>query len=318
MGNARLPCKTTFAATIVLLLNAAPAGALTRTWVSGEGNDANPCTRQAPCRTFTEALSKTAINGEITCLNEGGFGSVTINKSVTIDCSDTQAKILGFISINITAPAAEDPLATVRLHGLRINGTGSCGPRCGGRSGVAGISVAFGNTRPVKLFVENVFVHGFHDAGINFAAPGDLVVRNSSVVDNHIGIMADTQAGRSGRVHVTLENVNASLNDIGVFFDRNTSGVVKNSTASNNAVNGFQVFPQNQVTDKSMNIMDSTANNNKQFGVVAGPGGIIRLFNVTVYDNGASQLELSGGQILSNGKNHIGTPTAAPGAVADQ
>jgi hypothetical protein len=57
----------------------------TRTWVSGVGDDANPCSRTAPCKTFAGAISKTAPCGEISVLDPGGFGAVTITKSITIN-----------------------------------------------------------------------------------------------------------------------------------------------------------------------------------------------------------------------------------------
>src|SRR5687768_10234879 len=66
----------------------------TRTWVSGVGDDVNPCSRTAPCKTFAGAISKTATNGEINCLDPAGYGAVTITKSITIDCEDTQGSIL--------------------------------------------------------------------------------------------------------------------------------------------------------------------------------------------------------------------------------
>src|SRR5881392_1320633 len=77
------------------LLTAATASAqATRTWVSGVGDDANPCSRTAPCKTFAGAISKTAANGEINCLDSGGFGAVTITKSLIIDCTGTLGGIL--------------------------------------------------------------------------------------------------------------------------------------------------------------------------------------------------------------------------------
>src|ERR1700745_2070317 len=76
-------------------LTLAPAQAqATRTWVSGVGDDANPCSRTAPCKTFAGAISKTADSGEIDCLDPGGFGAVTITKSVTIDCGGTFGSVL--------------------------------------------------------------------------------------------------------------------------------------------------------------------------------------------------------------------------------
>ena len=95
---------TLFATSFVLLMQAAPAQAqASRTWVSGVGDDANPCSRTAPCKTFAGAISKTALNGEINCLDPGGFGAVTITKSITIDCHEIFASILnaGTNGINI-------------------------------------------------------------------------------------------------------------------------------------------------------------------------------------------------------------------------
>src|SRR4029078_7089446 len=66
----------------------------TRTWVSGVGDDANPCSRTAPCKTFAGAISKTAAGGEINCLDPAGFGAVTITKSISIDCHHTLGEIL--------------------------------------------------------------------------------------------------------------------------------------------------------------------------------------------------------------------------------
>src|SRR5947209_16065855 len=66
----------------------------TRTWVSGVGDDANPCSRTAPCKTFAGAISKTASFGEINCIDPGGFGAVTITKSISIICDYTEAGVL--------------------------------------------------------------------------------------------------------------------------------------------------------------------------------------------------------------------------------
>src|SRR5258708_18152437 len=81
----------------------------TRTWVSGVGDDANPCSRTAPCNTFAGAISKTAIDCEIDCLDPGGFGTVTITKAITIDCSGTSgsALVAGTNGININAAATD-------------------------------------------------------------------------------------------------------------------------------------------------------------------------------------------------------------------
>src|SRR5258708_39681540 len=105
-------------------LYAAPANAqATRTWVSGVGDDANPCSRTAPCKTFAGAISKTAPFGEIDCLDPGGFGAVTITKSITLDCSGTFGSALVSGTNGIIINAAGTDLVTIR--GLDIEGLGT-------------------------------------------------------------------------------------------------------------------------------------------------------------------------------------------------
>ena len=113
-----------FTSLFVLALSAAPAHAqATRTWVSGVGDDANPCSRTAPCKTFAGAISKTAAGGEINCLDPGGFGAVTVIKSMTISCEAGTAGVLVSGSNGIVfAGAATDYLF---LKGLDIEGFGT-------------------------------------------------------------------------------------------------------------------------------------------------------------------------------------------------
>src|SRR5262245_33103226 len=84
----------------------------TRAWVSGVGDDFNPCSRTAPCKTFAGAISKTAVNGEINCLDPAGYGSVTITKSITLDCLYTHGSLLaaGTTGIIINITSATDTL----------------------------------------------------------------------------------------------------------------------------------------------------------------------------------------------------------------
>src|SRR5207244_7083968 len=109
----------------------APAQAqATRTWVSGVGDDVNPCSRTAPCKTFAGAISKTAAGGEISCLDPGGFGTVTITKSIVIDCDYTEGGVLGAgtngINVNDSTTATPGTIV-VYLRGLDIEGTGPSG-----------------------------------------------------------------------------------------------------------------------------------------------------------------------------------------------
>jgi hypothetical protein len=92
MKNLLLSIST---ALVFLLLQIIPGHAqATRTWVSGVGDGANPCSRTAPCKTFAGAISKTAASGEINCLDPGGFGAVTITKAITISCESVEAGVL--------------------------------------------------------------------------------------------------------------------------------------------------------------------------------------------------------------------------------
>src|SRR5947199_7476931 len=103
----RIALWALIAGLFVPLIASQPAHAqATRTWVSGVGDDANPCSRTAPCKTFPGAISKTAVGGEIDCLDPGGFGTLSITKSITIDCTGTFGSILasGVNGININTP----------------------------------------------------------------------------------------------------------------------------------------------------------------------------------------------------------------------
>ena len=123
----------------------------TRTWVSGVGDDANPCSRTAPCKTFQGAISKTAAHGEMSVLDPGGYGPVTITKSITLSGSGTLASIVATgTGITITAGAND----VVVVHNIQINGIGA--------STGAGIRLASPGTQVV---LENVVVQGF-DRGI--------------------------------------------------------------------------------------------------------------------------------------------------------
>ena len=93
----------------------------TRTWVSGVGDDANPCSRTAPCKTFAGAISKTASGGEINVIDAGGYGAVTITKSITIDGGGSMAFILSSGTNGIIINHAD---AVVTIRRITINGAG--------------------------------------------------------------------------------------------------------------------------------------------------------------------------------------------------
>src|SRR5271166_3603993 len=99
----------------------------TRTWISGVGDDANPCSRTAPCKTFAGAISKTSAGGEIDALDPGGFGALTITKSITLDGGGGQvASILVSGTNGLTIAAASNDVVTLRnlrIQGLLGNGS---------------------------------------------------------------------------------------------------------------------------------------------------------------------------------------------------
>src|SRR5438445_4339112 len=99
---------------IVLLGPTLLSAQATRTWVSGVGDDANPCSRTAPCKTFAGAISKTAAGGEIDALDPGGFGAVTITKAITIDGGGSLASVLVSGTNGIVVSAGASDVVTIR------------------------------------------------------------------------------------------------------------------------------------------------------------------------------------------------------------
>ena len=197
--------RTTLAFVACLSLGSSLAFAqATRTWVSGVGDDTNPCSRTAPCKTFAGAISKTASGGEIDALDPGGYGGVTVTKPITITGVGTHASILASatngIIINITAPGAVADVVTLR--NIQINGAGVT-------LGINGIRVL--NATSVVLDEVNVFGFGtngvisegtskvyatggvFSNNAIALHSIGTSImsVENSSVVANNIAVQPD-------------------------------------------------------------------------------------------------------------------------------
>jgi hypothetical protein len=217
-------------------LASAPALAqATRIWASGVGDDANPCSRTAPCKTFAGAISKTAVNGEINCLDPAGYGAVTIVKSITIDCTGTFGSILASgasfgVGINITDAA--DSLKTVRLRGLSINGTGF-----GSQSGIHGVSIL----AAMAVYIEDVVISDFTQNGIRDARStrGRFYVRNSVIRNNRgVGILA--AATGSGTGLNSIDNVHSINNNFGVAVGAGNNVKIIRSVFSGNSTAGIE------------------------------------------------------------------------------
>ena len=176
----------------------------TRTWVSGVGDDANPCSRTAPCKTFAGAISKTAAGGEIDALDPGGFGALTITKAITIDGGGGQVAsvlVAGTNGIVVSAPAN----ATVTLRNLRINGL--AGTPNGGLNGVQFLA---GGT----LHVEHCTIFGFTQNGININVNSPSAVNvfvTDAVISNSVGGLAARNAG-AGNLFVSVQRTTFAQN----------------------------------------------------------------------------------------------------------
>ncbi|MDB5679269.1 hypothetical protein [Sphingomonas bacterium] len=190
----------TLMAAMVAMFVASPAMAqATRTWVSGVGDDANPCSRTAPCKTFAGAISKTASPGEIDCLDPGGFGTLTITKSITIDCTGTFGSVLasGTIGFNINDSTSATPgTARVVLKGLSINGAGTT-------LGTTGVRVVSAR----DVVIVNSIIQNFSNAGIevNGTTQISVTVDGSSIVNATRGVNVISTGGNgAARVYNTL------------------------------------------------------------------------------------------------------------------
>jgi hypothetical protein len=155
----------------------------TRTWVSGVGDDANPCSRTAPCKTFAGAISKTAAGGEISVLDPGGFGGVTITKSITINGEGTLAGILvgaGTTGVIVNAAATD----VVTLRNISIHGVGAAN----------GIRFLAGLT----LIVDNVDISGIGTTGIDVESStpnAKVVISNTTIRGGTNGIQVTSPGG---------------------------------------------------------------------------------------------------------------------------
>ena len=164
----------------------------TRTWVSGVGDDANPCSRTAPCKTLAGAISKTATGGEINILDPGGFGAVTVTKSITIDGGGIIGSILSSATNGIIVNA---PNSLVTIRNFSINGAGTT-------LGINGIRVI----AVKKLAVENCILTNFSASGIdiNTTTGADVAVSNVTIHNANIGVSIAGGGGSTGTTGFTV------------------------------------------------------------------------------------------------------------------
>jgi hypothetical protein len=221
---------STFAALLLVGLWSGVAQAqASRTWVSGVGDDANPCSRTAPCKTFAGAISKTAAGGEIDALDPAGFGAVTITKAITIDGGGGQvASVLAASANGFNVNAG--PTDAVILRNLRINGFSG--------AGLNGVQYNSGGA----LHIENCDIFGFSQNGILVAttqANATLFVNDTFLQDNGNGVEI---APTGGNVRSVLNRVRANGNSgFGFYNNPSGAGAGTSITDSSAVVNGTGV-----------------------------------------------------------------------------
>lgn len=285
---------------------AAPASAqATRTWVSGVGDDANPCSRTAPCKTFAGAISKTATGGEINCIDPGGFGAVTITKSLSILCDTVEAGVLvsGTNAIIVNAPNG-----TVILSGLDIDGVGT---------GLNGIRFIAGSA----LILDNIKIRNFTGYGIDFE-PGtsgtsaQLVLKNSILSNN--GSTSTTTSGGTlikpaATVSAAVTIIDSLLaNNLNVGFRLETAGSptaittsIANTTVSNSG-SGILVRALAGNGTIDLTVDSSLIVQNTGYGLITnGAGATMRVGNSTIAANGTGVLILNGAAVTSFGDNRL-------------
>jgi hypothetical protein len=280
----------------------------TRTWVSGVGDDVNPCSRTAPCKTFAGAISKTAAQGQINVLDPGAFGGVTITKSITIDASGHFA---GVLATSGTSGVIINALSTdvVILRGLTIDGAGSGGHGIRFLAGAA-------------LHVENCVINNFAQKGIDiepstgmFLYIKDTIVRNNTAggVANGGGILLKPSG--VGSIRAELDNVRSERNVYGLRTETNTETVVKNSVFAGNVGVGINAISATN-GNVQINLENTVVSNNTLDGVTAsGANSRVRLSNTMVTNNTGTGINpLLGALVQSWGNNRIFGTT--PGAFS--
>src|SRR5688500_2634556 len=218
--------KALVVVSFILAISSVAQAQATRTWVSGVGDDVNPCSRTAPCKTFAGAISKTAAGGEISVLDPGSFGALTITKSITVDGNGQLSAVLASLVNGITVNAGASDKVVIR--NLSINGVGN---------GLSGIRYLAG----AELHVENLSISGFTTRGIDvsLAASGKLFVKDTNIINAGTGIRVTTTAGQvlTHLDNVRIEGMSANgFEGAGAVSNVTT---IRNSVLTGNAQNGI-------------------------------------------------------------------------------
>jgi hypothetical protein len=240
----------------------------TRTWVSGVGDDVNPCSRTAPCKTFAGAVSKTAAGGEIDVLDPGGFGGVTITKALTIDGNGTMASDLasGTNGVTINVGNSND---VVTIRNISFNGATS-GSSTGGLNAIRLVSSS--GFAPKALHVENCQIFGFNrgislenSLGLTRVFVDNVVIRN--IVNEGIAVVPTG----GGTINLQVGNSSIKQCATGISINNNSVASVWTSVLAGD-VTGVSV-----ANGTRLNLSDSLVTFSNSAGISVAVGAAVLL-----------------------------------------
>lgn len=250
----------------------------TRTWVSGVGDDANPCSRTAPCKTFAGAISKTANGGEISVLDPGGFGAVTITKGITINGTGTLAGILAAQVNGVIVNATGND--TIILRDISINGA---------TNGLNGIRFLAGKT----LMVDHCWIYGFTQNGIDVAVGGVSNLKVINTVFENIGQDGMHLNSTGGVVNAMINNTEImNCGGDGIEAAANVRAGVSNSRIFLDG-NGIRTTGANSLFN-----LDDLFISQVNFALQASSTSAIRISDSTIAQN-STGISQNGGTIES-------------------
>lgn len=264
--------------TIFVFTLAVAVQAQQRVFVSGLGDDSNPCTRTSPCRNFQRGHDVVASGGEVVALDSAGYGQLTITKSVSITGDGVHAGITATSGNGVTIATAG---VTVNLRSLTIDGLGS------GDSGIYA-------TNFTGLHIESCILNGFVKEGISVrtSLTSKVFIKDSSARNN--GNMGIFIIGATS----TVEATRAENNFLG-FFINGARVTLRDCVSAGNLTDGFT-----SVADAVLNIESSVAANNGQTGIHNG-GATVRVANSMITNNTGYGFSNDTGTFESRGNNTV-------------
>lgn len=282
-----------------VLVSSSMYGQATRTWVSGVGDDVNPCSRTAPCKTFAGAISKTASGGVIDALDPGGFGALTITKPITIEGNGTLASSLASgvngIVVNITSGTNRD----VVLRWLLIDGSGTT-------LGLNGVRFIAGDS----LLVEHCSIEQFSQSGIDFepASLARLIVRDTTITQMGVnGILIKPTV--AGIARASIHNSLIGKNATGIRVEDRSNASIFNSNVVNNTIDGVHAF--SAVGAGTTVLVDqSEVSHNGGIGLrTSGGAAVLRSANSLISGN-ATGVSAGGGELCTFTNNQLSGNTS--------